>query len=549
MYLNFMNSDYKTTNINNLMKNMKLTRLSLLLIILIAATLVFAQKKNSKEPVYRSVTADVNLIKGPMKTVWRECIGAGRANEGLRADWQEQLRKTKKDCGFKYIRMHGLLHNDMGVYFEDKAGNPIYNWQYIDQLYDFLLSIDVKPFVELSFMPSALASSDKTCFWWKGNVTPPKSYEKWYDFIKALTQHFTERYGENEVKTWYFEVWNEPNLKYFFAGSMDEYFKLYDYTSKAVKSVSAAYRVGGPATAGNGWIPEMIEYCHKTNCPIDFVSTHDYAVTKGLVDDNGFTQRFMIQNTKAITKNVMASYNKIEKSTMPNLELHYTEWSTSPSSEDNVHDAYHSAAFILDKLKGTENYANSMSYWVFTDIFEEMGPRSTPFHGGFGLLNYQSIKKPAYFSYQFLNQLGNTELQNKDTASWVCKSENGNIQALIWDFTLSRQGDSISNQKYYIRDLPSKEKGIVKYQLANVAEGKYALKVTKVGYKSNDAYTTYLQMGRPKQLTKKQAQNINDINSGTPFINEIVEVKSDQKFCYQLPIRENDVYFINLVKL
>ena len=528
---------------------MKLIRLSLLLTVLIGTPLVSAQTKNGKEPAFRSVTADVNAVKGTTKTVWRECIGAGRANEGLRADWQEQLRLTKKDCGFKYIRMHGLLQDDMGVYFEDKKGNPIYNWQYIDQLYDFLLSIDVKPFVEFSFMPSALSSANNTCFWWKGNVTPPKSYEKWHDLIKALTQHFTDRYGEAEVKTWYFEAWNEPNLKYFFAGNMEDYFKLYDYTAKAVKSVSNSYKVGGPATAANAWVTEMIEHCQKTNSPIDFVSTHDYAVTRGLVDENGFMPRYMIQNTEAITKNVIGSYNKIKNSTMPTLELHYTEWSTSPSSEDNVHDAYHSAAFILDKIKGTEDYANSMSYWVFTDIFEEVGPRATPFHGGFGLLNYQSIKKPAYFSYQFLNQLGNTELQNEDSASWVCKSENGNIQALIWNFTLSGYADSIPNQEYYIRDLPSKDKGTVKYQLANVTEGKYALKVTKVGYKSNDAYTTYLQIGRPAQLTKKQVQTINEINSGAPFINEIVEVKGDKKFSYQFSIKENDVYFVNLVKL
>ena len=159
--------------------------------------------------------------------------------------------------------MHGLFHDDMGVYFEDKADNPIYNWQYIGKLYDFLLSINVKPFVELSYMPKVLASGDKTCFWWKTNVTPPKSYSKWYDFIQALTQHFTERYGEDEVKTWYFEVWNEPNLKYFFSSTMGEYFKLYDTTAQVVKSVSSYYRVGGPATAGNAWLPKLIEYCKK----------------------------------------------------------------------------------------------------------------------------------------------------------------------------------------------------------------------------------------------------------------------------------------------
>ncbi|MFZ4456461.1 MAG: GH39 family glycosyl hydrolase [Bacteroidales bacterium] len=528
---------------------MKHRKILILITLLIAVGLVSAKQKSKKEMPVRAITVDLAAVKGETKTVWRKCIGAGRANEGLRADWQEQLRLTKKECGFEYIRMHGLLHDDMGVYFEDKAGNPIYNWQYIDQLYDFLLSIDVKPFVELSFMPKALASGDKTCFWWNGNVTPPKSYEKWSNLIKALTQHFTDRYGKEEVKTWYFEVWNEPNLEYFYSSTQEEYFKLYDFSAKAVKSVCPDYRVGGPATAANAWIPEMIEYCRKNNSPIDFCSTHRYSITNGSVDDNGFMFRFMIQNKKTIIRDVISSDNTIKKSFKPNLELHFTEWSASPSSDDNVHDAYHSAAFILNKLKGTENYANSMSYWVFSDIFEEMGPRDTPFHGGFGLLNYQSIKKPAYYSYKFMNELGKTELQNADSSSWVCKNDNGDIQALIFDYSLTSQGDSIPNQKYYIRNLPAKDKGLVKYQLTNIPKGKYRMKITKVGYKSNDAYTTYLEMGRPHELTKKEVQTIKNINSGEPYITEVVEVESDNKFVYQFPIRENDVIFLNLVKL
>ena len=157
-------------------------------------------------------------------------MGAGRANEGLRADWQKQLKQVKDELGFKYIRMHGLLHDDMGVYFEDKAGNPVYNFQYIDVLYDFLLSVGIKPFVELSFMPQALASGEKTVFWWKANVTPPKSYEKWARLIEALTNHFTERYGKDEVKTWYFEVWNEPNHAGILVFRHERIFQVYTIT-------------------------------------------------------------------------------------------------------------------------------------------------------------------------------------------------------------------------------------------------------------------------------------------------------------------------------
>ena len=201
---------------------MKTIKKVLLCVLIATATTTFAQKKESKSSKERIVTADMNAVSGPTKTGWRKCVGAGRANEGLRADWQEQLRKVKKDIGFENIRMHGLLHDDMGVYFEEKKGKPTYNWQYIDQLYDFLIGIGVKPFVELSFMPKDLASGPETVFWWKGNITPPKDYDKWYDLIKALTEHFTERYGAEEVKTWYFEVWNEPNHHAFLKGTQDD---------------------------------------------------------------------------------------------------------------------------------------------------------------------------------------------------------------------------------------------------------------------------------------------------------------------------------------
>jgi xylan 1,4-beta-xylosidase len=505
-----------------------------------------AQKSKEAD---RIIAIDMKEEKGQTSKVWQQCIGAGRANEGLRADWQEQLRQVKSECGFKYIRMHGLLHDDMGVYFEDDKGNPIYNWQYIDKLYDFLLSINMKPFVSLTFMPKALASGTKTQFWWKGNITPPKSYEKWGALIKALVEHFTERYGREEVKTWYFEGWNEPNLKdLFWTGDQQEFFKLYDTEARAIKSVCTDYKVGGPGSAGNTWIGETINYCKTNNCPIDFISTHNYGVKKGFLDETGKAGTVLNNNPKAITDGVIKMRKLIDSSAMPNLELHYTEWSASYTPTDPIHDSYHSAAFILDKIKGTENVANSMSYWVFTDIFEEMGPRATPFHGGFGLLNYQSIKKPAYYSFQFLNRLGNVELKNSDSASWVCKSSNGSIQALLWDFTITHPGDSILDQVYYKRDLPAKDKGAVQLKLKNIPQGGYTLKITKVGYKSNDAYATYMQMGSPSQLTKKQVETIKEANAGNPYITKQVEVKGDKLFTYQLPIRENDVYFVELEK-
>lgn len=528
-----------------------MTRFNLLLfIVLISATVQAKNKTNVKaELPERTIQLDFNNVKGPMNTMFKECVGAGRANEGLRADWQQQLAEAKKACDFKYIRMHGLLTDDMGVYSEDRKGNPQYSFQYIDVLYDYLESIGMKPFVELGFMPSALASGRQTIFWWRGNVTPPKDYDKWAELIKHLVQHFTERYGADEVKTWYFEVWNEPNLSPgFWSGTRDDYFKLYEYTAKAIKSVNKDYRVGGPATAGAGWVPEMIQFCSKNKLPIDFISTHSYGVNQGFLDEYGNSGTVLSKNPMSVSGDVLRSRKQISDSDMPNLELHYTEWSASYTPADPIHDSYHEAAYILEKIKQVGTAANSMSYWVFTDIFEEPGPRFTPFHGGFGLLNLEGIAKPAFYAYDYLNKLGGTELANTDSRSWATKDAKGDVQVLLWDFTYTLP-DSTNNQTYYVQDLPSKSKGKVKVNVSDVPEGTYALEIYQVGYYVNDAYTTYFEMGKPNQLNRQQVDEIKKINNGAPIATEIVNVKAGEGFTRELDLRENDVFMLNLVKL
>lgn len=496
----------------------------------------------------REIKVSLNETAGSLNTMYKECIGAGRANEGLRADWQQQLAYVKKECDFKYIRMHGLLTDDMAVYKEDKNGKPEYNYMYIDALFDYLLSIDIKPFVELGFMPSQLASGPKTIFWWRGNVTPPKDYQKWEDLVRNLTQHWTERYGVEEVKSWYFEVWNEPNLDGFWAGTQDEYFKLYNHAAKAVKSVNKDYKVGGPATAGAAWIPEMIAYCQNNNVPIDFASTHSYGVKQGFLDEFGNSGTVLSKDEMAVSGDIINSRKQITESSHPNLELHYTEWSASYTPADPIHDSYHEAAYILEKIKQVGKDANSMSYWVFTDIFEEAGPRFTPFHGGFGLLTIQGINKPAFFSYQFMNKLGNMELKNTDKRSWASKSDKG-AQLLFWDFTNTHPGDAVNNQDYYIKDLPAKNKGKVSVAVSGLDKGKYKLDVYKVGYKVNDSHTAYIEMGRPAQLNKKQVEDLKKKSSGIPVSSETVTIKLDGTFSKDFEVRENDVYFIELVKI
>ena len=516
------------------------------------ASLVLAALGNAVAPIpdvhaaERLISADVRRVRGPLNTMFKTCVGAGRVAEGLRADWQRQLTDVHRECGFTYLRMHGLLGDEMGVYREDKAGRPEYNWQYVDEVYDFLHRIGMKPFVELGFSPGALASGTKTIFWWKGNVTKPKDPRKWAALITALVAHFRERYGDAEVRTWYFEVWNEPNLDGFFAGTQQDYFELYATTARAIKSVSPDYRVGGPATAGCAWIPEFINYCARNHVPVDFVTTHDYAVDVGHLDETGNAGTVLSQNPRSIYDRVQRVRQEITDSPLPALEFHLTEWSASYTPADPIHDSYHSAAFILDKVKNAGAAANSMSYWVFSDIFEEAGPRFTPFHGGFGLLNYEDIRKPAYFAYQFLNRLGPTELDSNDAASYVTVDALGNVQVLLWDFTITHPGKSENNQTFYKRDLPAAPSGTVNVHLEHVAPGRYTQTLYQVGYRANDAYAVYKDLGSPDQLTRAQVQRIRAASDGKPVEQSSVTIPASAAFNRELPLRQNDVFLLTL---
>ena len=472
----------------------------------------------------RLINVSYNAVKGKTNRFYREAVGAGRAAEGLRADWQRDLALVHRECGFKYIRFHGLLHDEMGVYAEDKNGVPVYNFQYVDALFDSILNTGMKPFVEFGFMPDKLKSNEKTIFWWKGNISPPKDHDKWSALIEALVKHWTARYGEEEVKQWYFEVWNEPNLDLFFSGTQADYFKLYERTARAVKSVSPAYRVGGPATAGRGWIGETIDFAAKNKVPLDFITTHDYGV-KGIgLDENGNQKLFLDTAPEAIIGGVREVRGKIDQSAMPGLPLHYTEWSASYSPRDPVHDSYVSAAYILSKLKGSEGFADSLSYWTFTDIFEENGTVPSPFHGGFGMINFQGLRKPSFYAYQFLNRLGDNELSSTDAEAWATRSPNG-AQILFWNFSPPKTDES--NQVFYKKDIPARAVGKAQVRLADVPAGNYELKVYQTGYQVNDVYADYLITGSPKHLSREQIRQLAEKNDGKPI--ESTPVKIDSK--------------------
>jgi xylan 1,4-beta-xylosidase len=336
----------------------------------------------------------------PFPHFWEHTVGSGHAPLALRADWQAQMLRCHNELGFKHVRFHALLSDDMGTLVCEEE-KPLYSFLNADRIIDFLLSIGMRPFVELSFMPEMLSSGTTTVFHYRANVTPPTDYGKWATLIQKLTAHWVERYGVAEVRNWFFEVWNEPNLKAFWPASQAEYFRLYRYTVNAIKAVDASLRVGGPATANNEWISEFLGFCRNNFLTVDFVSTHHYPTDA--FGKPGADTETQLQNMPPGMMRKQASTARAEAGDLP---LYYTEWNITSNPRDPMHDGPFAAAFITKIIMEARGLVQGYSYWTFSDIFEENYFPSVPFHGGFGLLNLYGIAKPAYRAFQLLHQTG-----------------------------------------------------------------------------------------------------------------------------------------------
>jgi len=469
-------------------------------------------------------------------------IGSDYPGTLLRADSLAQLRTARLELGFRYIRFHGVFHDNLGVYRE-AGGVPIYDFSRVDELYDQLLGMGLKPFVELGFTPDAMKTSNQTLFYWKGNTSHPVP-EKWDGLVEAFVRHLLNRYGAEEVRSWYFEIWNEPNLKDFWEGAdQAAYFDLYGRSARLIKNIDSELRVGGPATAGAAWVPEFIAYADQHELPVDFVSAHTYGVEGGFLDEKGEGDTRVLRSDRAIVADVERVRAEIEASARPGLPLFFTEWSVSYSPRDPVHDDYINAAYIIDKLHRVQGLVQGMSYWTYSDLFEEPGPQRWAFEGGFGLMTPDGIRKPSWFAYKYLNALGDVQLSSGDKQAIVAR-DGETLQVLAWAFTAPPEQD-VSNRPFYRRIRPADQADPLRIVLSGLSPGALTASVRRVGYRSNDAYTAWLEMDRPRTLTPVQVEALQSASSDT-VLTVPVDIGADGQGTLDLPMREGDVVLIEL---
>jgi xylan 1,4-beta-xylosidase len=372
----------------------------------------------------------------PLAHFWEHTVGSCHAPLGLRADWRAQLARCARELGFRRVRFHGLLCDDLGtcVTHHQRLIHSFFN---ADAIIDFLLSVGVRPFVELSFMPEALASGPQTIFHYRANVTPPRDPRAWADLVRRLAEHWVERYGIDEVRRWYFEVWNEPNLKAFWAGTREDYFSLYRHTAAALKGVDAGLLVGGPATAKNEWLTEFLDFCGRERLPADFVSTHHYP-NDPLWSEAQDTESELAGARRGVLREWLVQAHREARG----VPLLYTEWNVSSNPRYPRQDDPYAAAFVVKSVLEASGLVEAYSFWTFSDIFEENYFPSLPFHGGFGLLSLHGIPKPTYRAFELLHRVGREQLPvegaHATVDAWAVRDGDA-LTVLLTNHALPRQ--------------------------------------------------------------------------------------------------------------
>jgi xylan 1,4-beta-xylosidase len=461
------------------------TRLTLTLFLVLLG--VAAQPARAQE----EIAIDGHAQTTPFPHFWEEMFGSGRAILTLRESYRDDLRAVKQVADFRYVRFHAILHDEVGVYNEDEHGNPVYNFAYVDQIYDGLLKNGVRPFVEISFMPKKLAFNPDALhpFWYKQNVSPPKSMELWDGLMTKFAQHLVDRYGIDEVATWYFEVWNEPNID-FWNGipRQKSYFELYAHTAKDLKGVSPRLRVGGPATAAAAWVGDFLKFTAENHVPVDFVSTHGYA--DDTVEDLFGTNEEIPMDAR-VCRAVAKVRGEIKASTMPELPLFWTEWNVQ--GQDQSRDTTFVGPALANTVRQCDGMVQMLSFWTFSDVFEEGGPIPEPFEGEFGLRAKGGINKPSYYAYGLLHQLGDHRLANASKNLIATKSADGSISVAVWNLVDPGQPGTTRQVELVFAGVPATSRTTIQ----------------RVDADHGNVLPKYAAMGKPLDPTPAEVEKLN----------------------------------------
>jgi xylan 1,4-beta-xylosidase len=492
-----------------------------------------------------NVRVDISHSQGSFRPIW-DFFGYDEPNYTYAPNGKKLLGEI---AGLSpapaYIRVHNLLTSGDGgaslkwgstnAYIEDASGNPIYSWQIVDRIFDTFHQAGVKPLVEIGFMPEALSSHPQPYRHnfpngsiYTGWAYPPKDYRKWAELVFQLTKHLRERYGDAEVKTWLWEVWNEPDIDYW-QGTPEEYFKLYDYSSGAVRSALPNAKIGGPDTTGPArpkaaeFLKRFLQHCDsgrnyatgETGAPLDFISFHPKGSPTWETDH---VQMGIAAQLNAIDQGfkIVSSFPKW-RDTPVILGESDPEGCAACSAEKNPQNGYRNgplyASYTAEAVDRTLELAArehvklaGIVTWAFE--FEDQ-----PYFAGFRELASNGLDKPVLNAFRMFGLMAGDRVEATSSAALeadqvlregVRREPDVNVIA-----TRSENAMEVLLWNYHDDDL-SATPALVNIQISGFPEEVEhgMLEQFRIDSAHSNAFTAWKQMGSPQSPTADQYKKL-----------------------------------------
>lgn len=478
---------------------------------------------------YISLHTDLTTARPLMKNRQLKINTVGRAVSCLRSNIQDCIRASKKELDFEYLRIRDIFSDDLYIYYEDGDHNVRYNWNYIDMVLDFFMSIGVKPVMEIGFMPTALASKNQTCGWqYHPNVSFPKSLGRWSNLVTEFITHCIRRYGQNQVHSWYFDFWTSPNLalkEAYWYESQEDFFRFYKVTWQAVKRVDAQIIFGTPAfslPSGFDWYEAFFNYCRGNNIYPDYVTIHTYGCPDLPADTHSHfpqprsqSEAFSVPYDKDFPEKLMEQIHalcvRMDFQSIPIISM---SWNLSFLPCDYTRDTCFMGPYIIYTYLHSLKHCAGLSYWTLCDTNDELYPDNRMFSGNPGLMDITGLKKPAYYALTLFRRLGSNIMEYDDCHVLTASPEGW--QLLIYNFSFyfeSYLKEAHTAPSYTERNKYFDATGEIVYHHAlALPPGTYILRRTQLSETCGSTYNTWLNTGAPQIIEPDLTDYIRSIS-------------------------------------
>lgn len=471
----------------------------------------------------KEVKVDIGGKKAKVAPHWNRIMNGGYARSLADGTIQEEIRYIKEKVGFEYIRIKGILDDDMCLLRTDMDGKNIVNYAYVNEILDFILSVGAKPMVELGYVPALLTKNARKTSMRGGIFGVPSDMEKWQELISDLLKHLVSRYGADRVRQWLFAPWPTPDYVELGLCSLEEYEEMYLASYSAVKNINCNFLITGPGTTNpQRYLKAFLQMCRRRNCFPEVITFRSFA-TVGEKEENGLN---LIGNNESFPMAVSADENLLQNTVqkirnilqeekLEGVPLVLEEWSNNVWQRDLCNDTCYKSAYLFKNILENNQNLNGIGYFTLNDRIDEVPPSSDVFHGGFGLFTRNDIPKSACRAMELLGQMGE-KLLGKGDGYFITRSED-EIQVFLYNYShydlLYRYRHMVNmsmTERYNV--FVSKEAQAFYIRFENMPDGKYQLRTYRITQEGGSSYDMWVKMGAPESLNQEEEEMLRSLS-------------------------------------